>query len=160
MKLLLVVIGLALTTLPASATTRAYLMNGLLGEFIAPLAMPQIAARLRAHGDTVIIGSWTQEAAFVADACAHRGDRIIVIGHSLGGLAAGRMARAVRRCGGSVYAVSVDPPRGGAGADVNFVGALGGSMAGSHNVPVRGYSHIGIINDPTMQQRIIGAVRG
>jgi len=57
--------------------------------------------------------------------------------------------------------VGVDPPPSGAAVSgvhaTNFVGALHGAIAGARNVPTPGYGHIGIVNDRTMQARIVGA---
>jgi pimeloyl-ACP methyl ester carboxylesterase len=144
------------------AVTRAYLMNGLFGWALTN-AMPQMGAQLRARGAIVTVGSWTQEAFFAADACRHRGDRIVFIGHSLGGPAAARAAITARACGvRSVRVVSIDPPRNLASSpkgvtSTNFVGVLGGQIAGARNVSTPGYSHIGIVNNPKMQSRIVSA---
>ena len=142
--------------------TRAYVMYGLLGELFTS-GMDQIAAKLRAHGAVVEVGSWTQASAFAADACAHRRDRIIFIGHSLGATAAASAATDARACDArNVAMVGIDPPplgaavKGGARA-VNFVGALNGSIAGARNVPVPGYGHIAIVDDPAIQNRVVAA---
>ena len=65
-------------------TTRAYVMNGL---FVGT-GLATIAARLRQRGYIVAYGSYKQDRAFAADACAHPADRIVVIGHSFGAEAA------------------------------------------------------------------------
>lgn len=146
---------------PAQAGTRAYVLNGLFGAMLTP-AMSEIGARLRARGATVTVGAWWMAPALAADACAHRGDRIVIIGHSLGATAAAQLAMAAKRCGAlSVRVVGVDPPPTGARVNgvpaVNFVGALGGTISGASNVPIRGYGHIGIVNDHTMQARIVNS---
>jgi hypothetical protein len=140
--------------------TRAYVMNGLLGELFTD-GMNQIAKKLRARGAIVEVGSWTQASTFVADACAHRQDRIIFIGHSLGATAAADAATRARACDARrVTMVGIDPPaigaavQGGARA-VNFVGALNGSIAGARNVQVPGYGHIAIVSDPAIQDRVV-----
>jgi hypothetical protein len=162
----LVAVLIMLLSSEAHAATRAYLMNGLLGWVFAPAAMPSLGARLRARGAIVTIGSWTQEGSFAADACRHRDDTIVFIGHSLGGPAATRAADAARACGvRNVRAVSIDPPRNGAVASrgvrsTNFVGVLGGEITGARNVPSPGYGHIQIANDPHMQARVVGAAIG
>ena len=108
-------------------TTRAYVMNGLLNT-----GMEGIAEKLRARGAIVEIGNWMQASTFAAEACAHRGDRIIVVGHSLGATAAARVATELRACGArNVTMVSIDPPATGASVpagshSVNFVGTFNG----------------------------------
>ena len=41
---------------------------------------------------------------------------------------------------------------------VNFVGELGGTIAGAQNIPVPGYTHMGIMDSPAVQQRILEEV--
>ena len=141
---------------------RAYVMNGLLGDLFTS-AMSQIGEKLHARGVIVEVGSWTQEASFVADACAHRQDRVVFIGHSMGAVAAAGAVREARACGvRRVSMVGIDPPNVGAVVPdgthaVNFVGALNASIAGAQNVPVPGLGHIAIVNDPAMQRRIVDA---
>jgi hypothetical protein len=143
--------------------THAYVMNGLLGEVFNPKAMYEIAGKLRARGAIVEVGSWTLADEFKVEACAHYRDRIIIVGYSMGATRAASIATQVRACGASaVTMVGVDPPAiGGAVGEgvhaVNFVGVLGGSIAGARNVPVPGLGHLDIINDRTMQNRIIAA---
>jgi pimeloyl-ACP methyl ester carboxylesterase len=135
-------------------------MNGLLGELFTD-AMNKIGEKLRMRGAIVEVGSWMQASTFVADACEHRQDRIIFIGHSLGAAAAATAATEAKACGARhVTMIGIDPPpigstvQGGARA-VNFVGALNGSIVGAHNVTVSGLGHIGIVNDQTMQNRVV-----
>src|SRR5438477_1818117 len=74
-------------TQAARATiVRAYVMSGLFGELSG--TMSQIGDRLRARGVIVQVGSWVRESSYAADACTHRQDRIIFVGHSLGAMAA------------------------------------------------------------------------
>jgi hypothetical protein len=147
---------------PHAAAVRAYVMNGLLGELFTS-AMSQIGDKLRARGVIVQVGSWTQEGSFVADACAHSQDRIIFIGHSMGAVAAASAARKAEACGVSrVSMVGIDPPNLGAAVPrgvhaVNFVGVLNASITGAQNVRVSGLGHNDIVNDPTMQNRIVAA---
>jgi hypothetical protein len=147
---------------PRASAVRAYVMNGLLGEFFTS-AMSQIGDKLRARGVIVQVGSWTEESSFVADACAHNHDRIVFIGHSMGAVAAAGAVRQAKACGVTrVSMVGIDPPNMGAAVPsgvhaVNFVGALNVSITGAQNVPVSGLGHIGIVNDPTMQKRIVDA---
>lgn len=149
-------------THPRAGGVRVYVMNGFLGELFTS-AMSQIGDKLRARGATVEVGSFSQENSFVADACAHRQDRIVFIGHSLGAVAAAGAVRQAKACGvRRVSMVGIDPPNMGSAVPdgvraVNFVGVLNASVPGAHNVPVSGHGHIGIVNDPTMQNRIVAA---
>jgi hypothetical protein len=156
--------GVAVAVLLASAcqaecATRAYVMNGL----IAGPGLAKISDKLRSRGDIVELGSYGQVNEFAADACAHRGDHIVVVGHSLGATAAAIFATQVRACGAhSVTMVSIDPPRNdlsihGIPRAVNFVGSFEAPIAGAHNIAVKGFSHMGILEDPGMQARIISA---
>ena len=141
---------------------RAYVMNGLLGEFFTS-AMSEIGDKLLARGVIARVGSWTQQDSFVADACAHSHDRIVFIGHSMGAVAAAGAVAQAKACGvRQVSMVGIDPPNIGAAVPsgvhaVNFVGALNASITGAQNVPVSGLGHIQIVNDPTMQKRIVAA---
>jgi pimeloyl-ACP methyl ester carboxylesterase len=143
-----------------SGAVRVYVMNGLFGELITN-AMNQIGDKLRARGAIVQVGSWVEESSFVADACAHRGDRVVFIGHSMGAVAAAGAVSQAKACGvRRVSMVGVDPPATGSvvsrGAHaVNFVGALDAPIKGARNVPVTGHNHIAIVNDPVMQKRIV-----
>jgi hypothetical protein len=156
--------GVIIAALLASASqahsaTRAYVLNGL----IAGNGLEQIGQRLRARGDIVVVGSYTRADEFAAEACAHRGDRLIVIGHSLGAEAAASVATQARSCGvRSVTMIGIDPPKSdaavkGVGRAVNFVGALAGTISGARNVPTPGYGHMEIIERPEIQARILAA---
>ncbi len=157
----IVVLALLLCMSPAHAGTRAYLMNGLMGEALTGAAMTELATKFRGRGAEVVIGSWAQVATFTADACEHRGDHIVIVGHSLGALGAAKMATGVRACGArSVHVVMVDPPVNssvGGGNAVNFVGSFGGKISGAKNIPVSGHGHIDIMYDERMQSRILQA---
>jgi hypothetical protein len=145
-----------------SGTIRVYVMNGLFGEFMTN-AMWAIGQRLRAKGAVVQVGSWTEANRFVADACTHRGDRIVFIGHSVGAVAAAGAVREAKACGARrVSMVGIDPPPLGSKIPkgvhaVVFVGVLQAPMEGAHNIPVAGHGHIGIVDDPNMQSRIVAA---
>jgi len=157
MRLVLCSIALlaALST-DACAATRAYVMNGLfVGHGLA-----EIAARLREHGYIVTYGNFDQDRQFAADACAHAQDRIVVIGHSFGAERAARVASAAAACGArDVTLIGVDPSQPvavtGVAHAVNFVGELGGTIAGAQNIPVPGYTHMGIMDSPAVQERIL-----
>ncbi len=145
----------ALTT-QAWAGTRAYVMNGL----YVGTGLAKIAERLRARGDNVMYGSYTEADAFAADACAHPAERIVVIGHSFGAEAAARVATQAAACGArDVTMIGVDPAApaavSGVAHAVNFVGEYHGTIAGAQNIPVPGYSHMGIMESPAMQARIL-----
>jgi len=87
-------------------TTRVYVMNGL---FVGT-GLAAIAGRLRERGYIVAYGSYRQDRAFAADACAHPADRIVVIGHSFGAEAAARVATQAAACGArDVIMIGVDP---------------------------------------------------
>lgn len=150
---------LAALATDACAATRAYVMNGLfVGNGLAV-----IAARLRERGYIVAYGSFEQDRAFAADACAHVDDRIVVIGHSFGAERAARVATAAAACGArDVTMIGVDPSApaqvDGVAHAVNFVGELGGTIAGAQNIPVPGYTHMGILESPAVQERILQEV--
>jgi len=145
---------------PRTVVTRAYIMNGLLSE-IFTRAVYKVAAKLRARDAIVEVGSWTLASDYTADVCAHRDDRIIVIGYSLGAVEAAKVATEAQACGArDLTMVGIDPPPLRASVPpgsraVNFVGVLGGTIAGAKNIPVTGYDHIAIVDDPVMQERII-----
>ncbi len=145
----------ALTT-EAWAAPRAYVMNGL---FVGT-GLATIAARLRERGYIVAYGSYTQDRAFAADACAHPEDRIVVIGHSFGAERAARVATQAAACGArDVTMIGVDPAApaavSGVAHAVNFVGEYRGTIAGAQNIPVPGYTHMGIMESPAVQERIL-----
>ena len=100
---------------------------------------------------------------FAADACAHPDDRIVVIGHSFGAERAAEVATRAAACGArDVTMIGVDPSQPvavvGVPHAVNFVGELGGTVAGAQNIPVPGYTHMGIMDSPAVQQRILEEV--
>jgi len=161
MRLLYCCIAFALMfTSECSAATRAYVMyGGIVGAGLA-----KIAASLRARGDIVEYGSYTQAAEFGADACAHTRDRIVVIGHSFGGTAAVEVATKASTCGArNVTMISIDPASSGAvqgpARAVNFVGEYGNSIAGARNIPVPGFTHMGILENPAFQARVLSAAQ-
>ena len=147
---------LAALTTESWAATRAYVMHGLfVGNGLATIAW-----RLRERGYIVAYGSYRQDRAFAADACAHVADRIVVIGHSFGAEAAARVATQAAACGArDVTMIGVDPAApaavSGVSHAVNFVGEYRGTIAGAQNIPVPGYSHMGIMESPELQARIL-----
>jgi ABC-type sugar transport system substrate-binding protein len=147
---------LAALTSSAAAASRAYVMNGLfVGHGLAV-----VADALRQRGYIVAYGSFEQSREFAADACAHVQDRIVVIGHSFGAERAAEVATHAAACGArDVTLIGIDPSEPvavtGVSHAVNFVGELGGTIAGAENIPVPGYTHMGILDSPAMQQRIL-----
>ena len=136
--------------------TRAYVMNGL---FVGT-GLATIAARLRERGYIVAYGSYTQDRQFAADACANPGDRIIVIGHSFGAERAAKVATQAAACGArDVTMIGIDPAApaevSGVAHAVNFVGEYRGTIAGADNIPMPGYTHMGIMESPEVQARIL-----
>jgi len=155
MVLLTAVTTAALTT-DAWAATRAYVMNGL---FVGT-GLATIAGRLRERGYIVAYGSFDQDRVFAADACAHPGDRIVVIGHSFGAERAAKVATQAAACGArDVTMIGIDPAApatvSGVAHAVNFVGEYHGTIAGAQNIPVPGFTHMGIMESPAMQERIV-----
>ena len=150
---------LAALSTGAAAATRAYVMNGLfVGHGLAV-----IAEALRQRGYIVAYGSYEQSRDFAADACAHASDRIVVIGHSFGAERAAEVATRAAACGArDVTMIGVDPSEpvavAGVAHAVNFVGELGGTVAGAQNIPVPGYTHMGIMDSPAVQARILQEV--
>jgi pimeloyl-ACP methyl ester carboxylesterase len=147
---------LAAFTTDSWAATRAYVMNGL---FVGT-GLATVAWRLRQRGYVVTYGSFSQDRAFAADACAHIDDRIIVIGHSFGAERAARVATQAAACGArDVTLIGIDPSQpavvSGVAHAVNFVGQMGGTIAGAENIPVPGYTHMGIMESRAMQERIL-----
>jgi hypothetical protein len=147
---------LVVLTTDSWAATRAYVMNGL---FVGT-GLATIAGRLRQRGYIVLYGSFSQDRAFAADACAHTDDRIIVIGHSFGAERAARVATEAAACGArDVTLIGIDPSQpaavSGVAHAVNFVGEMGGTIAGAENIPVPGYTHMGIMESPAVQERIL-----
>ncbi len=147
---------------PAHAAARVYLMRGLCGWLVAP--MMGLAIRFRAQGDDVSLHGWTEGdvAAVAGDICRHPASPAIIVGHSLGGPAAIDAAQRARACGARhVRVISIDPPANGADARgvaaVNFVGALGGTIAGARNIAAPGHSHFTIADD--LAPRIVAAAR-
>jgi hypothetical protein len=141
------------------AATRAYVMNGL---FVGG-GLATIAAQLRQRGYIVAYGSFEQDREFAADACAHPADRIVVIGHSFGAERAAKVATQAAACGArDVTLIGIDPSEStqvsGVAHAVNLVGELGGTIAGAQNIPVPGYTHMGIIESPAVQERILEEV--
>jgi pimeloyl-ACP methyl ester carboxylesterase len=151
------------------ATGSAY--HGLLGGHpclcderpVFGTGLATIAWRLRERGYIVMYGSYRQDRAFAADAGAHPADRIVVIGHSFGAEAAARVATQAAACGTrDVTMIGVDPAAPsevrGVSHAINFVGEYRGTIAGAQNIPVAGYTHMGIMESPAMQERILSEV--
>ena len=106
------------------------------------------------------MASFERDREFAAEACAHPGDRIVVIGHSFGAERAAKVAtQAADRGARDVTLIGIDPTVpvevSGVAHAVNFVGEYRGTIAGAQNIPVPGYSHMGIMDSPAMQERIL-----
>ncbi len=146
---------------PAQAGTRAYLMNGLMGEVLTGPTMNELAAKFHRQGAEVVVGSWTQVASFTSDACAHRADRVVIVGHSLGVLGAAKMATDIRACGlRNVRVIMVDPPVNSSVTGcyaVNFVGSFGDKISGAKNISASERGHIDMTYDEGLQRRILQA---
>src|SRR5581483_11314528 len=144
------------------AVTRVYLMRGLLE--LSPFA--SLVATLRAHGAIVTTWSWLQKGALERDALAHRGDRIVVGGHSMGDQEAFAAGGDLKMRGLSVRVVGLDPlcttPRATAGlSQINIWGnaCLGrpAIVPGARNVYLPGPSHIGYPADPRVIRAFVAA---
>jgi hypothetical protein len=143
-----------------AATSRAYVMNGV----IAGPGMERIADRLRDRGVIVKFGSFLQESSFAKDACDHRDSHIIVIGHSAGALAAASVANDAHGCGAhNVTMVGIDPPPFGAKVTgvraTNFVGSFNGKIEGARNIPTPGFGHMAILENAVIQSRVLSAAQ-
>lgn len=147
----------------AHAATRIYLMRGLGGLLLSD-AMDQIGARLRRPGVIVSVGDWSDAPAFERDALGHRGDRIVVAGHSMGARAAGEIGTDLKARGYDVKVIGIDPlyTNAACGPGVNCICYYGQGfpMHGAQNVFVASsYGHIGYASDPRVQSRVIAAAR-
>ena len=146
----------------AHAATRIYLMRGLGGLLLSD-AMDQIGAKLHGRGRTIGVGDWSDAAAFECDALGHRGDRIVVIGHSMGAKAAGDIGTDLKLRGYAVKVIGIDPlftnAACGPGVDCICFWGQGFEMRGARNVHIpSSYGHIGYASDPRVQARVIAAV--
>lgn len=90
---------------PAEAATRVYLMRGLLE--LSPFG--KLEAALRAKGAIVSNWSWMSQEFVVADALQHRGDKIVIAGHSMGDLAAFTASAELKARGMKVKTIGLDP---------------------------------------------------
>ena len=73
------------------------------------------------------------------------------------------MATQAAACGArDVIMIGVDPAAPseirGVSHAVNFVGEYRGTIAGAQNIAVPGYTHMGIMESPAMQERILSEV--
>lgn len=151
----------AVTLSHADAATRIYLMRGLGGLLLSD-AMDQIGAKLHGRNRTIGVGDWSDAASFERDALGHRGDRIVLIGHSMGAYAASEIGTDLHRRGYSVKVIGIDPlftnAACGPGVDCICFWGQGFEMHGAHNVFVASsYGHIGYASDPRVQARVIAA---
>jgi hypothetical protein len=147
----------------AQAATRIYLMRGL-GGLLLSGGMDQIGARLRRPGVIVTVGDWSDAGAFERDALGHRGDRIIVAGHSMGAKAAGEIGTDLKARGYDVKVIGIDPllTAASVGAGVNAICFYGQGfpMQGARSVFIASsYGHVGYAADPRVQARVIAAAQ-
>lgn len=165
----------AQSPVPGPAGTRVYLMRGLGGQATSD-GVDEIGMRIgRAAPDAVVqVGDWEAWQAFAADAARHPGDRIVLIGFSMGARAAGLAADrlAARRIPVTVIgldpycvdaAVSPGPYVRAVSFYANTCGA-NGRMAGAANVRVDDATpldHLAFPRSPRVQALVIGeALRG
>jgi pimeloyl-ACP methyl ester carboxylesterase len=135
---------------------RVYLMRGLLE--LSPFST--LVAKLKARGAIVTTWSWMQREAVVADALRHRGDRIVVAGHSMGDQEAFTAGAELKARGLRATIVGLDPlctsPRATPGlSQINIWGngcmGRAASVAAAKNIYLPGPSHIGYPADPRVQ---------
>jgi len=164
LRVIAAAISLAVAMMTAAqAGTRIYLMRGLGGALLST-GVDQIGARLHRPGVTVTVGDWSDAASFERDALGHRGDRIVVGGHSMGAKAAGEIGTDLHARGYSVKVIGIDPLYTGAavGPGVNAICFYGQGfpMHGAHNVFVASeYGHVGYASDPRVQSRVVAEAR-
>lgn len=146
----------------AHAATRVYLMRGLLE--LSPFSA--LVADLRARGAIVTVWSWASEGAVVQDVLAHRRDRIVVGGHSMGDQEAFAAGADLKARGLRVTVVGLDPlctsPRATPGIPEtniwgNYCGLAKGTVAGARNIQISGPSHIGYPADAAVRRAFVRA---
>jgi hypothetical protein len=147
---------------PPSQVTLVYLMRGLghLSNF-GPLA-----SDLRSHGAIVRVYGWASWRNVVRDASRHRGDRIIVGGHSQGDDRAFVAGARLMQRGVPVRVIGMDPlctfPRGTAGLSAvniwgNYCGSYPGTVAYADNIYLYGGGHVGYPTDPSVRAKFVEA---
>ena len=151
--------ALARTALAPRVVTRAYLMSGFAD--LGSGAMSAMGAKMRAH-EVIVRSGATSRRILPADTSAHRTDRIIIVGYSMGVTAGARLANAARTCGVRFHPpVRHRPP--GTDAAVSgcqrheFCRRIATGLSGARNMEVPGYDRAGIIDNPRMQARFVGA---
>jgi len=154
-------IALACSIASAHAGTRVYELGGLgCGFGLNPAAA--LAAKIPG---THVYGCYFNADAFIADASRHKGDRIILIGHSMGAAAVGQMCPILVRRGLQVKMIGLDGLLTGANTS-GCPGAVhfwqgGYQMPGAHNVYVpSSYGHIAFPSDPVVQAKVLAAAGG
>jgi pimeloyl-ACP methyl ester carboxylesterase len=153
-------IAFACSIASAHAGTRVYELGGLgCGFGLNPAAA--LAAKIPG---THVFGCYFNAGTLEADALNHRGDRIIVIGHSMGARTGAAMADDLARRGMNVKMIALDALYTGASASraptVHFWQG-GYQMPGAHNVYVpSGYGHVAFPSDPVVQAKVLAAAGG
>jgi pimeloyl-ACP methyl ester carboxylesterase len=149
----------------AFAATRVYESGGA-GCPLFLGGLQAIGAHLEARGAVVSVGCSFD----VAEIASHRGDRIVLIGHSYGALHAAAAARALKAYGIRAAVIAIDPlwtPNVGAScagvADCACFWGQGEPMPRARNVriPPARYDIIGHIEyaaQPNVQARVLAAV--
>ena len=164
LRLCAAMLFVAAAMLPAQAGTRVYLIRGIhFGPLFYSDGMDQIGARLRRPGVTVLVGDWTDRPRFERDALGHRGDLIVIAGHSMGAKEAGAMGDDLYARGYRVKVVMLDPLLTGARTEsavsaVCFYDSIpcGGNARNVHLPSPLG--HVGYPADRRVQARVIAAV--
>lgn len=150
------VIAIALSS-PVRAADVAFLSGGA-GCPLFTSGLHQIAAQLQAHGVQASVGCNFN----ISGILTHRGDHVVLIGHSYGAYHAGIAAAQLLRAGMRVKVIGIDPLYTNAGCSAGsdcicFYGQ-GFPMRGARNLFVASsYGHIGYPADPRVQTRVIAA---
>ena len=150
-------IALACSAISAHAATRVYELGGLGCPFLNPTA----SLALKIRGAVVQTGCYFNAGAFEADALSHRGDRVIVVAHSMGDVTGAAMTCDLVRRGMNVEMIALDALLTGAstrcGHTVHFWQG-GYPMPGARNIYVASaYGHVGFPSDPNVQARVLAA---
>lgn len=154
----IVILTSVLTISHAAAGTRVYLSGGI-GCPLFTGGLAQISAQLEARGIPARVGCNFP----IGDILAHRRDRVVLIGHSMGDVLAVAAARELAAKGMRVKVIALDPLYTGASCVgvtecICYYGQ-GWPMPGARNVFVRSsYGHVGFPADPRVQARVIAAV--
>lgn len=157
-----------------SRATRVYVFRGL-GDQLFSSAVDEIGEQIRRRDPHALVRveNWHEWDDILADASAHPGDRVVLIGFSMGARAAGLAANELARGGLDVKVVGIDPACADAAVDpsrhiraVSFYATTcgaGGQMRGARNVRVGTTEGLGLFkvaghtafpSDPVVQQLV------